>query len=337
LAEGRIYFAADCAPVALRHAEQARGPELVQIYLPIADMSVNILIILAIGLAVGFISGMFGVGGGFLTTPLLIFVGIPPAVAAATVTCHIAGTTFSAAFAYWRRRALDPSLAAFLLCGGLVGAAFGVWMFNTLRAIGQLDITIGISYVVLLGIVGSLMIVESLQAINRTRHGRPTELRRPGTHPWFHGLPLKFRFKRSKIYASVIPVLVIGFVVEFISTFIGIGGGFLVVPALIYLMRVPTSVVIGTSLILTLVTMAVAIVMHAATNHQVDAVLALVLIVGGVIGAQFGARTGQKTRGEHLRLLLGLLVVAVGARFAFNLVLEPDELYVVRTLDREAR
>ena len=304
-----------------------------QIYLPIAELPVNIFVILAIGLAVGFISGMFGVGGGFLTTPLLIFIGIPPAVAAATVTCHIAGTTFSAAFTYWRRRALDPALASLLLCGGLVGAACGVWMFNRLRAIGQLDITIGISYVILLGVVGTLMIVESARAIDRARRGRPTELRRPGSHAWFHGLPLKFRFKRSKIYGSIIPVVAIGFVVEFISTFIGIGGGFLVVPALIYIMRVPTSVVIGTSLILTLVTMAVAIVMHAATNHQVDAVLALILIAGGVIGAQFGARTGQRTRGEHLRLLLGLLVVAVGIRFAFNLVLQPDDLYVVRTLD----
>jgi uncharacterized membrane protein YfcA len=306
----------------------------VQIYLPIADLPVNIILILAIGLAIGFISGMFGVGGGFLTTPLLIFIGIPPAVAAATVTCHIAGTTFSAAVSYWRRRALDPALVVLLLCGGLIGAACGVWMFNRLRAIGQLDITIGISYVILLGVVGTLMVVESGRAINRARRGRPTELRRPGSHAWFHGLPLKFRFKHSKIYGSIIPVLVIGFLVEFVSTFIGIGGGFLVVPALIYIMRVPTSVVIGTSLILTLVTMAVAIVMHAATNHQVDAVLALILIVGGVIGAQFGARTGLRTRGEHLRLLLGLMVVAVGIRFAFNLVVEPDDLYVVRTLEQ---
>jgi uncharacterized membrane protein YfcA len=303
----------------------------VQIYLPIAELPVNIFVILAIGLAVGFISGMFGVGGGFLTTPLLIFVGIPPAVAAATVTCHIAGTTFSAAFAYWRRRALDPALALLLICGGLVGAACGVWMFNKLRAIGQLDITIGLSYVILLGIVGTLMSVESARAISRARHGRPTELRRPGSHAWFHGLPLKFRFKRSKIYGSIIPVLVIGFVVEFVSTFIGIGGGFLTVPALIYLMRVPTSVVIGTSLILTLVTMVVAIVMHAATNHLVDAVLAIILIAGGVIGAQFGARTGQRTRSEHLRLLLGLMVIAVGIRFASNLVLEPDDVYAVRS------
>jgi len=303
----------------------------VQIYLPIAELPVNIFVILAIGLAVGFISGMFGVGGGFLTTPLLIFVGIPPAVAAATVTCHIAGTTFSAAFAYWRRRALDPALALLLICGGIVGAACGVWMFNKLRAIGQLDITIGLSYVILLGIVGALMSVESARAISRARHGRPTELRRPGSHAWFHGLPLKFRFKRSKIYGSIIPVLVIGFVVEFVSTFIGIGGGFLTVPALIYIMRVPTSVVIGTSLILTLVTMVVAIVMHATTNHLVDAVLAIILIAGGVIGAQFGARTGQRTRSEHLRLLLGLMVIAVGIRFASNLVLEPDDVYAVRS------
>jgi uncharacterized membrane protein YfcA len=204
-------------------------------------------------------------------------------------------------------------------------------MFNKLRAIGQLDITIGLSYVILLGIVGTLRSVESARAISRARHGRPTELRRPGSHAWFHGLPLKFRFKRSKIYGSIIPVLVIGFVVEFVSTFIGIGGGFLTVPALIYLMRVPTSVVIGTSLILTLVTMVVAIVMHAATNHLVDAVLAIILIAGGVIGAQFGARTGQRTRSEHLRLLLGLMVIAVGIRFASNLVLEPDDVYAVRS------
>ena len=220
-----------------------------------------------------------------------------------------------------------------LLCGGIVGTAFGVWMFNWLRAVGQLDLTIGVSYVLLLGMVGTLMVVESVRAISRARHGRPTELRRPGSHAWFHGLPLKFRFKRSKIYVSIIPVLGIGFIVEFISTFIGIGGGFLLVPVLIYILRVPTSVVIGTSMVLTLVTMAGAIVMHAATNHQVDAVLALILMVGGVIGAQFGARAGQKTRGERLRLVLGLLVLAVGIRFAFNLVLEPEDLYAVRPLE----
>jgi uncharacterized membrane protein YfcA len=305
----------------------------VQIYLPIADLPVNIFIILFIGFAVGFISGMFGIGGGFLTTPLLIFIGIPSAVAAATVTCHIAATTFSGAISYWRRRALDLALVFVLLAGGILGAACGVWMFTQLRAIGQLDLTISISYLLLLGIVGILMVVESAQAISRTRHGRPTELRRPGKHAWFHGLPFKLRFKRSRIYVSVIPIWTIGFTVEFVSTLIGIGGGFLVIPALIYIMRIPTSVVIGTSMALTLITMAVAIVMHAVTNRQVDVVLALILIVGGVIGAQFGARTGQRTRGEQLRLLLGLLVLGVGVRFALNLVLEPEDLYAVRSYE----
>ena len=304
-----------------------------QIYLPIADLPVNIFVILAIGLAIGFISGMFGIGGGFLTTPLLIFIGIPSAVAAATVTCHIAATTFSGAISYWRRNALDLALACVLLAGGILGAACGVWMFTKLQAIGQLDFTIAVSYLFLLGIVGTLMVTESVRSINRARHGRPTVLRRPGSHTWFHGLPFKIRFKRSRIYVSVIPIWLIGFVVEFVSTLIGIGGGFLVIPALIYLMRVPTSVVIGTSMVLTLITMAVAIVMHAVTNRQVDAVLALMLMVGGVIGAQFGARTGQRTRAEQLRLLLGLLVLGVGIRFAFNLILEPDNLYSIRSIE----
>jgi uncharacterized membrane protein YfcA len=287
----------------------------VQIYLPIAELPVNIFVILAIGLAVGFISGMFGVGGGFLTTPLLIFVGISPAVAAATVTCHIAGTTFSAAFAYWRRRTRPALARCFLLSAAAWSAPPAACGCSTSCARSDNSISpIGLSCVVLLGVVRTLMVVESARAISRARHGRPTELRRPGSHAWFR-LPLKFRFKRSRSTARSFGSghRVRG---QFVSTFIGIGGGFLVVPALIYIMRVPTSVVIGTSLILTLVTMALAIVMHAATNHLVDAVLAMILIIGGVIGAQFGARTGQKTRGEHLRLLLGLLVIAVGIRFA---------------------
>src|SRR2546422_757974 len=183
------------------------------------------------------------------------------------------------------------------------------------------------------GIVGSMMIAESVQAILRARGGRPAEIRRPGSHMWIHGLPLKMRFKTSKIYVSVIPVWVIGFVIGFIGAIMGIGGGFLLVPALIYLMRVPTGVVIGTSMILTLVTMAGATVMHAGTNHLVDVVLALILMVGGVIGAQFGARAGQKIRGEQLRLLLGILVLLVGLRFAFDLVLQPSELFSLRPVE----
>jgi hypothetical protein len=239
----------------------------------------------------------------------------------------------SGAVSYWRRRAIDLALAFMLLAGGIVGTAFGVWFFTMLRAIGQLDITIGLSYVVLLGIVGVLMVTESVRAIIRARQGKPVELRRPGSHTWIHGLPLKLRFKRSRIYVSAIPVLGIGFIIGFVGAVMGIGGGFLLVPMLIYVLRVPTATVIGTSMVLTLVTMASATVMHAAVNHLVDALLALFLMVGGVIGAQFGARAGQKMSGERLRLLLGLLVLAVGIRFALDLVLPPQTLYSIRTLD----
>jgi uncharacterized protein len=302
----------------------------VQIYLPIAEMSVNVFLIFVMGLAVGFISGMFGIGGGFLMTPLLIFIGISPGVAVASVTTHIAASSFTGAMTYWRRRALDPALALMLLVGGILGTAAGVWLFSLLRAIGQLDLTIGLSYLVLLGTVGSLMVGESAQAIIRARRGKPAEIRRGGSHTWIHGLPFKLRFKQSKIYVSTIPVWGIGFFIGFIGAVMGIGGGFLLVPMLIYVLRVPTNVVIGTSMVLTLVTMAFATIMHAATNHLVDMVLALILMVGGVTGAQFGARAGQKIRSEQLRLLLGLLVLAVGLRFAFGLVLQPEELYMVR-------
>jgi uncharacterized protein len=305
----------------------------VEIYLPIADIPVNLFLLFFMGIAVGFISGMFGIGGGFLMTPLLIFIGISPAVAVASVASHISASSFSGVIAYWRRSAIDLALALMLLCGGIIGTAFGVWLFSFLRSIGQLDITIGLSYVTLLCIVGGMMIAESLRAINRARHGKPAELRRGGSHMWIHGLPFKIRFKQSKIYVSAIPVVVIGFLIGFIGAVMGIGGGFLLVPALIYLMRVPTGVVVGTSMFLTLVTMTGATVMHAATNHLVDAVLALTLMVGGVIGAQFGARAGQRMRGEQLRLLLGILVFLVGLRFAYDLILTPEDLYSIRRVE----
>jgi hypothetical protein len=302
----------------------------VQIYLPIADIPVNVFLVLAMGLAVGFLSGMFGVGGGFLMTPLLIFIGVQPAVAVASVTTHVAASSFSGAIAYWRRNAIDVTLALTLLAGGIVGSAGGVALFTWLRTLDQLDLAIGLSYVTFLGVVGVLMVAESARAINRSRRGKPAELRRPGSHIWFHGLPLKLRFKRSKVYVSAIPVLAIGFIIGFIGAVMGIGGGFLLVPMLIYLLRVPTATVIGTSMVLIFVTMTATTVLHAATNHLVDAVLALILMVGGVIGAQFGAHAGQRIRGEWLRLLLGLLVLSVGLRFAFELVLRPDDLYSIR-------
>ncbi len=301
-----------------------------QIYLPIADLPVNIMVVLAMGFAVGFISGMFGIGGGFLMTPLLIFIGIAPAVAVASVASHIAASSCSGAMSYWRRRAIDLPLAMMLFAGGLLGSAGGVWLFTVLRAYGVLDLLIGLSYVVLLGIVGSLMVSESVRAIVRTYQGRPVILRRPGTHTWVHGLPFKLRFKRSKIYVSAIPVWIIGFVIGFIGAVMGIGGGFLLVPMLIYFLRVPTATVIGTSAVLTLVTMVSATIMHASTNHLVDAVLALILMIGGVTGAQFGARAGEKMSAERLRFLLGILVLGVCVRFAYDLVIEPRDLFSIR-------
>jgi uncharacterized protein len=306
--------------------------EAVEIYLPIADLPVNVFLLLAMGLAVGFISGMFGIGGGFLMTPMLIFTGISPAVAVATSSTHIAASSFSGAMSYWRRHAIDFALALMLLGGGIVGTVIGVWLFTTLRRLGQLDIVINFSYLFLLVSVGAAMVAEGLRAMLRARQGKPVELRRPGSHTWIHGLPFKIRFKKSKIYVSAFPVAAIGLIMGFIGAILGVGGGFLLVPMLIYFLRVPTSVVIGTSMVLTLVTMASATVLHASTNHQVDAVLALILMVGGVAGAQFGARAGQKMRSDRLRLLLGILVLAVGLRFAYDLIVAPEDLYVIRII-----
>ncbi|CCD91360.1 putative permease; membrane protein [Bradyrhizobium sp. ORS 375] len=301
-----------------------------QIYLPIADLPVNIFLLLAMGAAVGFVSGMFGIGGGFLMTPLLIFVGITPAVAVASVSSHIAASSFSGALSYWRRRAIDPSLASVLMIGGALGTALGVSTFTLLRSLGQLDLMIALSYVVLLTSVGGVMFWEGLRAMMRARQGAVATVRRPGSHVWVHGLPLKMRFKRSKIYVSVIPVVGIGLLIGFLGAVMGIGGGFILVPLLIYLLRVPTSTVIGTSMVLTLATMMIATMLHAMSNHLVDAVLALILMVGGVTGAQFGARAGQMIRGEQLRLLLGLLILAVGIRFAIELVIRPEDLFTIR-------
>lgn len=298
-----------------------------QIYLPIAELPVNMFMILGMGAAVGFLSGLFGIGGGFLLTPLLIFTGISPAVAVATVTAQVVASSSSGALTYWRRKSIDFKLATVLLSGGIVGSVVGVWLFALLRKMGQLDLVISISYVSFLGLIGSLMLVESVRAIIRARSGEAVTLRRPGQHNWIHGLPFKMRFRRSRLYVSVIPIAVLGMSIGFLGSVLGIGGGFIMVPALIYLLRVPTNVVIGTSLVQILFTMAVATILHAVTNQTVDAVLGLTLMIGGVIGAQFGAQMGQKLRGEQLRALLALVVLAVGVRFAVDLVIQPDELF----------
>jgi uncharacterized membrane protein YfcA len=305
----------------------------VTIYLPIAELPVAIFTIFAMGLAVGFISGMFGVGGGFLMTPLLIFTGVPPAVAVASVSPYMAASSFSGALSYLRKGMVDLTLSGVLLSGGLVGTAAGVALFAFLRRIGQVDLAIALSYTALLGAIGAMMLTESVRAIARTRRGGQPQVRRPGTHSWFMRLPLKMRFRRSRIYVSAIPVVVLGFVIGLLGAVLGVGGGFILVPALIYMLRVPTQTSVGTSLVLTLVTMTAATVLHAQANGTVDAVLALVLMIGGTVGAQFGARAGQTMRPEYLRLLLGLLVLSVAIRVAADLVRPPADAFIVAPVE----
>jgi uncharacterized membrane protein YfcA len=265
-------------------------------------------------------------------TPLLIFLGVPPAVAVASVSTHMAASSFSGVLSYRRRRLVDYQLGGVLLSGGMVGTLAGVLTFMVLRRYGQLDLVIAVSYITLLGAIGTLMVSESLRALIRNWRGQTEEVRRPGTHPWFLRLPFKMRFRQSRLYVSVIPVVIIGFSIGMLGALMGIGGGFLLVPALIYLLRVPTLISVGTSLMLTLATMLAAILMHAVLNQTVDAVLGLVLMVGGTIGSQFGARAGQSMKAENLRLLLGILVLSVGIRVAIDQTSRPADLYAV-TLD----
>ncbi|MEI8144884.1 MAG: sulfite exporter TauE/SafE family protein [Alphaproteobacteria bacterium] len=298
-----------------------------QLYLPIAEMPVNMLVILGMGLAVGIISGMFGVGGGFLLTPLLIFLGIPPAVAVASVSGQIAASSLSGTLSYWRRKAIDPKLAMVLLSGSIIGSALGVFAFALLRRIGQLDLFIGLSYVSLLGAIGMLLVIESGRTIARAKRSNATSsaTSEARLRPRASRLPFMIHFPRARITVSALPVIGIGLGIGFLGSMMGIGGGFILVPALIYLLRVSTTVVIGTSSLQTLVTMLVTVVLHAMTNASVDVVLALLLMIGGVIGAQFGARAALSMRGEELRFLLGLIVLAVGLRFLFVLVVQPDD------------
>ena len=302
------------------------------IYLPIAELSVNIFVILGMGAAVGFLSGMFGIGGGFLITPLLIFYNIPPAVAVATGANQVVASSFSGSLWHFKRGSLDLKLGTVLLVGGIAGASLGIWIFTLLRRLGQLDLIVSLLYVVFLSIVGGLMLWESVNSLRRAARNERVTLRKPGQHIWVHRLPMKMRFKKSKLYLSVIPVLVLGFAIGVLTSVMGVGGGFIMVPAMIYLLRIPTNVVIGTSLFQIIFVTAFTTVMQATTNYSVDIVLAFLLMVAGVIGAQYGVRVGQKLRGEQLRALLALLVLAVGMRLGLDLFLPPDEVYSVITV-----
>lgn len=303
-----------------------------QIYLPIAETSVNIFLLLGLGGLVGFLSGMFGVGGGFLMTPLLIFVGIPPTVAVASEANQILASSISGGMAHFQKRGVDIRMGCVLLAGGLLGSAVGVQLYAVMREIGQIDLMISLCYVVFLGVIGLLMMIESVRAIHARQIGRPIPARRPGQHNWIHGLPFKMRFKVSHLYTSIIPPILIGFFVGILAAIMGVGGGFIMVPAMIYLLRMPTNVVIGTSLFQIIFVSAAVTIMHAVKNQTVDVVLATILIIGGVVGAQIGARLGQKLRGEHLRALLALIVLGVGLKMLSDLLFMPAEIYSLSSL-----
>ncbi|MFC7053393.1 sulfite exporter TauE/SafE family protein [Hansschlegelia quercus] len=298
-----------------------------QTYLPIAELPVDVLLVLGMALAVGFVSGMFGIGGGFLMTPLLIFIGVPTAVAVASEAPQIAASAFTGVLAYQRKQAIDFKLGGVLLGGGVAGTALGVWFFNLMRDAGQLDAIIAVSYVIVLGAIGGLMLVESTRAL--MRKAPPPSKPRGVKRTFVDRLPFKMRFRRSMIHVSALPLLALGAGVGFLGAVLGIGGGFLLVPALVYVFRVPTAVVVGTSLFQIFVTMMAATVMHATTNASVDVVLAMILMLGGAIGAQFGVRVGQTMKGEQLRLLLALLLLAVAGRFLADLTLTPIEPFSV--------
>ncbi len=297
-----------------------------QIYLPIAEMSINVLLLLGLGGAVGFLSGMFGVGGGFLMTPLLIFIGVPPAVAVGTEANQVLAASVSGALAHWRRGNVDIPMGLVVLGGGIIGSTLGVWLFTFLRALGQIDLVISLAYVTFLGIVGTVMVTESARAWMRSRNPAQPR-RRLHRHTWMHGLPFKLRFRRSKLYISALMPLSVGVFVGVLSAIMGVGGGFVMVPAMIYLLGMPTAVVVGTSLFQIIFVTANVTFLQSVNNQTVDVVLALLLVIGSVIGAQLGTRFGARLRAEQLRGLLGLLVLVVCLRMAWDLVVAPADLF----------
>ncbi|MEM1298720.1 MAG: sulfite exporter TauE/SafE family protein [Pseudomonadota bacterium] len=297
------------------------------IYLPIAEVSVDAFVLIGLGAGVGFLSGIFGVGGGFLMTPLLIFIGIPPAVAVATEANQIVASSFSGVLTHLRRKTVDIRMGLVLLAGGLVGSAIGVQVFAGLRALGQVDLLVALCYVVFLGGVGSLMLIESINAMRKVKAGgrRPQRKR----HNWVHGLPFRIRFKTSNLYISAIPPFGVGLLVGTLAAIMGVGGGFIMVPAMIYLLGMAATVVVGTSLFQIMFVTGATTLMHAVINQTVDGVLALILLVGGVVGTQIGVRVGPRLKAEQLRILLALLVLAVCVKLGIDLVRTPAEFFTL--------
>jgi len=295
------------------------------IYLPIAEVSVNVFLILGMGGGVGFLSGLFGVGGGFLMTPLLMFIGIPPAVAVATEANQIVASSISGVLAHWRRGNVDIKMGIVLLAGGVVGSSVGVVLFTFLRELGHIDLVIKLSYVIFLSVIGGLMLIESVKVMMVRKKKGVVITRR--SHTWFHGLPFKMRFRKSKLYISAILPFAIGVLVGILAAIMGVGGGFVMVPAMIYLLGMPTSVVVGTSLFQIIFVTANVTILQSVSNQTVDIVLALLLLAGGVVGAQLGARAGAKLHGEHLRGLLAMMVLGVCLKLTYDLIATPTELF----------
>ena len=296
------------------------------IYLPIAELSVNIFLLLSLGGVVGFLSGMFGLGGGFLMTPLLIFIGIPTNVAVATSANQIVASSISGTLGHWRQGLVDFKMGGVLLIGAFFGSILGIWIFSRLVAIGQIDTVISILYFALLTGIGLSMLIESSKVI-RDRIRRKSVKQKIHYHNWAHRLPFKVRFYKSKLYISVIPPIIIGFVIGILSATMGIGGAFILIPAMIYFLGMPTSKVIGTSLFQIIFITALVTILHATTTFAVDAVLAFFLILSSVIGAQVGVLAANKLRGEEIRALLAIIVLGVATKIALDLLVEPSEIF----------
>lgn len=294
------------------------------IYLPVAGVTENVLVLLGLGGGIGFLSGLFGVGGGFLLTPLLIMLGIPPAVAVGSGANQVLGASVSGVIAHWRRGTVDLPMGIVLLVGGLIGSSAGVYLFRWLKAMGQVELVINLCYVVLLGVVGALMLIESLSVMIKSKRKLP-QRGKLHQHSVMHRLPFKMRFRKSRLYISAIPPALVGVGVGLLSAIMGVGGGFIMVPAMIYLLKMPTAVVVGTSLFQIAFVTANVTFMQATANQAVDVVLAIILLVGGVVGAQWGSRMGRKLGGDQMRFLLALMVLGMGVKLAFDLMVAPDE------------
>jgi uncharacterized membrane protein YfcA len=297
----------------------------VEIYLPIAEVSANAPLLILLGALVGFVSGLFGIGGGFLMAPVLVLMGIPPVVAVASQANHVLASSASSVIAYSRLKAVDYRMGLVMALGGAIGAVAGVEAFRLLRLLGQADLLVALSYLIFLGALGALMLFESIDALRRRRRGEPARKPRVRRPAWLYGLPWRLRFRRSRLYISILPPLLLGVLTGVLSAIMGVGGGFILVPAMVYLLRMRASVVVGTSLFQIVITTAVTTFLQAGRNQTVDIVLSALLLLGGVVGAQVGARVSARFRADELRVLLAVIVLVVGLQMGLSLVVPPRE------------